>query len=46
MKATITWQRSDEERRNVRHPLLNAPASGTARLLEALTKRAFAMPGL
>jgi 4-hydroxy-tetrahydrodipicolinate synthase len=46
MKAAIAWQRDDEEWRNVRPPLMNAPDDKAARLREALAGRGFTMPDI
>ena len=46
MKAAIAWKRKDEQWYNMRPPFMNAPADKAAQLREALTARAFAMPGI
>jgi 4-hydroxy-tetrahydrodipicolinate synthase len=46
MKAAIAWKRNDDEWRNVRPPLMNAPDDKAARLREALAEHGFDMPGL
>jgi 4-hydroxy-tetrahydrodipicolinate synthase len=46
MKTAIAWKRNDEQWRNVRPPLMNAPEDKAAGLRKTLTERGFTMPGI